>query len=149
MQMEVAPSNLKFKFPAHIISLVVRTTGCRLGKDEIVAMGAAFVKIESPSQLPQIVKEGLFQSAVESQGKVDAAYITADEFKQLQTKAKPAAEAVNDLISFVKDCIQQDASSYIAAQNPVSVMRIEVASRATFVLRYLYLTTQDPWPFDS
>ena len=133
--MEIPQSTLKFKFPAHIISLVVRTTGCRLGKDEIVAIGAAFVKIESPSQPARIVKDQLFQCAVGSNANLDAAYITADEFKQLQNKAKPAAEAINDVIAFIKDCIQQDASSYIAAQNPVGgIGEHEFACRGTYAI---------------
>ena len=119
--MEVPQSNLKFKFPAHIISLVVRTTGCRLGVDKIVAVGAAFVKIVNPNTLPTIVKDQLFQFAAEPQAKPDAAYLTAEEFKKLQTQPKATAQAVNDVLSFVKDCMQQDQSSYIAAQNPVGV----------------------------
>jgi len=141
LQMEVPQCNLKFKFPAHIISLVVRTTGCRLNVDKIVAVGAAFVKIVNPNTLPIIVKDQLFQFTVEPQPKPDAAYITADEFKKLQTQVKPAAQAVNDLVSFVKDCLQQDASSYIAAQNPVSPHHpVNSSSASPLCVRFEYLT---------
>jgi hypothetical protein len=39
MQVEIPQqSSLKFKFPAHIISLSVKTTGCKLSQDKVVIL---------------------------------------------------------------------------------------------------------------
>jgi hypothetical protein len=117
-------SSLKFKFPAHIISLVVRTTGCRLGRDKLVAIGAAFVKVPNSRTLPQILEKRMFQCQVDAQEALDANCMTADELKQLQGEAKPTAQAVAQVVAFVKDCMRQDHDSFIAANNPVSSLTI-------------------------
>lgn len=117
-------SSLKFKFPAHIISLVVRTTGCRLGRDKLVAIGAAFVKVPNSRTLPQILEKRMFQCQVDAQEALDANCMTADELKQLQGEAKPTAQAVAQVVTFVKDCMRQDHDSFIAANNPVSSLTI-------------------------
>ena len=119
-QMEIPQqSSLKFKFPAHIISLVVRTTGCRLRDDKVVSIGAAFVKIPNHNTVPINVKHQLFQCKVDAQVQLDPEYMSADELKALQTQAKSPKQAIEAALAFVQDCIHQDASSFIAAQNPV------------------------------
>ena len=113
-------TSLKFKFPAHVISLVVRTTGRRLGQDKVVAIGAAFVKIPSHQTVPTVIKKEMFQCQVDAQTALDGHYMSADELKQLQTEAKPTAQSVKGLLTFVEDCMRQDSSSFIVAQNPVA-----------------------------
>jgi len=115
-------SSLKFKFPAHIVSIVVRTTGCKLGKDQVVAIGAAFVKIPNSVTVPIIVKHELFRCQVDAPQKLDPNYMSAEELAELQIKATPGNVAVKGLLDFVEGCMRQDAGSYIAAQNPVAFL---------------------------
>jgi hypothetical protein len=117
-------SSLKFKFPAHIISLVVRTTGCRLGRDKLVAIGAAFVKVPNPRTQVQILEKKTFQFEVDADEPLDANFMSAEELKQLQGEAKPTAQAVAQVVAFVKECMRQDHDSFIAAQNPVSMLTL-------------------------
>ena len=86
-------SSLKFKFPAHIISLVVRTTGCRLGRDKLVVIGAAFVKVPNPRVQVQILEKKTFQFEVDADEPLDANFMSAEELKQLQGEAKPTAQS--------------------------------------------------------
>lgn len=117
-------SSLKFKLPAHIISLVVRTTGCRLGRDKLVAIGAAFVKVPNPRTQVQILEKKMFQCEVDADEPLDANFMRAEELKQLQGEAKPTAQAVAQVVAFIKECMRQDHDSFIAAHNPVSCQHL-------------------------
>jgi hypothetical protein len=117
-------SSLKFKFPAHIISLVVRTTGCRLGRDKLVAIGAAFVKVPNLRTQVLILEKKTFQCEVDADEPLDANFMSAEELKQLQGEAKPTAQAVAQVVAFVKECMRQDHDSFIAAHNPVSMLTL-------------------------
>jgi hypothetical protein len=50
----VGAGQLRFRFPAHVLSLEVRTTGPRLHRDWIVSVGAALVSIQSAGAEPQV-----------------------------------------------------------------------------------------------
>ena len=117
-------SSLKFKFPAHIIILVVRTTGPKLGRDKLVAIGAAFVKVPNHRTPVQILEKKTFQCEVDPNQPLDSNFMSAEELKQLQGEAKPTAQAVAQVVAFVKECMRQDHDSFIAAHNPVSMLTL-------------------------
>ena len=135
--------NLRFRFPVHVLSLYVRTSGSRLHRDKIVSIGAALMTVMNHTLEPQVLQLNQYDFLQSESQSSDTNAVSSSV-----PGAKAEADAIREFNYFLSSCWNQFPDLYIVSENPtLEIAMIELsAGRAMKEFCSILQPPQPPQP---